>query len=519
MKLIIFILCFCTINLYSQKEIYMINDNGVFTVPCKVNGLDANFIFDTGATNVSISMGLADLLKKNGLLDKNDIKGTVKYQIANGEIKEGTQIILRKINIDGLTIKNIDATIIHEQNAPLLLGQSAISKFGKVHIEGNKLIIFPKIDPNKYLFANIDLTKGFKDFGYTEGSLSYPYTSVKLSYLNNNNEHFLQKFQFQDQIVVFTEKGGIKYIVFSKKFNSGSELLLIFNNLVETISNNYGIFDFKNEQIAEWKSDYYDISIEIGIANTIILLYDNLNLGEDFIALDAENERKKIKENYKNYFQNLYTLEEDYEITKKSAEIGNAGAQNDLGIMYGNGEGVKMDKKLAYYWIKKSAEQGYAVAQYNLSAIYFLGEGVLTDKNLAIQWLEKSAESGFIDAQNKLGVLYSKGDGVLKNIKKSFYWHNKAAILGDPVGQFFTGFCYYYGQGVGKNSEKSFYWLKKSAEQGNAGSQYFIGGMYYFGYGIKSDKKESAYWIKKSYENGNQEAKSFWQKNQLWQYL
>ena len=40
-----------------------------------------------------------------------------------------------KINI------NVKATIKQQQNAPLLLGQSAIEKLGKITIDGYKLII------------------------------------------------------------------------------------------------------------------------------------------------------------------------------------------------------------------------------------------------------------------------------------------------------------------------------------------------------------------------------------------
>lgn len=111
------------------------------------------FIFDTGATTVTISQTEAKFLIKQGLLKKDDIKETVKYQIANGDIKEGTQIILREIEVSGLIINNITATVVHEQNAPLLLGMSALSQLGKIEIENNKLIIndFKYTNSNKSL--------------------------------------------------------------------------------------------------------------------------------------------------------------------------------------------------------------------------------------------------------------------------------------------------------------------------------------------------------------------------------
>ena len=41
--------------------------NGVYQIPCKVNGIPMNFIFDTGATDVTISLVEAKFLIKQGL--------------------------------------------------------------------------------------------------------------------------------------------------------------------------------------------------------------------------------------------------------------------------------------------------------------------------------------------------------------------------------------------------------------------------------------------------------------------
>ncbi len=49
--------------------------------------------------------------------------------------------MIREIEIAGLVLRNVDAVVIHSQSAPLLLGQSAIQKLGKVSISGNTLTI------------------------------------------------------------------------------------------------------------------------------------------------------------------------------------------------------------------------------------------------------------------------------------------------------------------------------------------------------------------------------------------
>ncbi len=110
-------------------------------MPCTVNGVKMKFVFDTGAAMVSMSQSMAQFLLDGEYLSVSDIKGTGKFQMADGRIVNGTIIMLRDIEIGGMHIHNIKASVSEEQNAPLLLGQTAIQELGRVSIEGNKLII------------------------------------------------------------------------------------------------------------------------------------------------------------------------------------------------------------------------------------------------------------------------------------------------------------------------------------------------------------------------------------------
>ncbi len=58
------------------------------------------------------------------------------------------------------------------------------------------------------------------------------------------------------------------------------------------------------------------------------------------------------------------------------AERGNAGAQNNVGFMYSNGEGVPRNFAIAMNWFRKAADQGNADAQNSLGLMYANGEGV-----------------------------------------------------------------------------------------------------------------------------------------------
>ena len=119
------------------------NPGGTLEIPCDINGLSLQMIFDTGASDVTISSVEANFMFKNGYLADKDIKGKRYYQVANGQINEGTVITLREVKIGNAVLHNVDASVVKSQKAPLLLGQSAMERFGTITIdnENNKLII------------------------------------------------------------------------------------------------------------------------------------------------------------------------------------------------------------------------------------------------------------------------------------------------------------------------------------------------------------------------------------------
>ena len=144
----VFSLLFLYIFCFGQKVILLTKQNGVYTIPCSINGVKRSLIFDTGASTVTISMQLAELLYRSGKLSDSDIKGYGRSQTASGHIVDNMAIVLKDVEISGLHLKNVDAVVIEGQNVPLLLGLSAIQKLGKVTLQGNRLIIDSSILPN-----------------------------------------------------------------------------------------------------------------------------------------------------------------------------------------------------------------------------------------------------------------------------------------------------------------------------------------------------------------------------------
>ena len=147
---LIVLMTFISFLSHGQVVLEMEQDAGVYKVPCKVNGLKLKFIFDTGASSVSISSSVADMMLENDYLSKDDIVGNGYSQIADGRIVDHTRIILKTIEIGGLVLHDVEAIVMNQQSAPLLLGQSAIQKLGKVSISGNKLTITSYGTTNPY---------------------------------------------------------------------------------------------------------------------------------------------------------------------------------------------------------------------------------------------------------------------------------------------------------------------------------------------------------------------------------
>lgn len=130
-------------SVYEQKseEIPFTKEGGVCKVKCSINNLPLHFIFDTGAADVSMSSVEATFMLKNDYLSSSDIMGKQNYMTADGNISEGTVINLRDVKLGTLHLKDVKASVVRNQSAPLLLGQSVLSKLGKIEIDNNNKVL------------------------------------------------------------------------------------------------------------------------------------------------------------------------------------------------------------------------------------------------------------------------------------------------------------------------------------------------------------------------------------------
>ena len=129
----------------AQVVITMEKKGNVFYLPGRINGLELQFVFDTGASHVYLSMTEAMFMVKNQYLSPDDFTGKVSQSlVANGTIEENMEVILKEVELGGIVLNNIKAFVSRQFDAPLLLGQSVIQELGPIQLDGNKLIITTK---------------------------------------------------------------------------------------------------------------------------------------------------------------------------------------------------------------------------------------------------------------------------------------------------------------------------------------------------------------------------------------
>lgn len=129
----------------TQIEVPLIKDPNAnaYHLMASLNGEEYDFIFDTGASGLLINKAVFDDLTRKGKLTQADFLGTSQAVIANGSTINIDVVNIRSLEIGGQVLNDLRAGVVDNNNAALLFGQDALSKFGTVTIDYNqgKLIL------------------------------------------------------------------------------------------------------------------------------------------------------------------------------------------------------------------------------------------------------------------------------------------------------------------------------------------------------------------------------------------
>lgn len=183
----------------------------------------------------------------------------------------------------------------------------------------------------------------------------------------------------------------------------------------------------------------------------------------------ADMDSDKADEFYKTAIQlhGAANLEQVFALYARSAELGNAAAQYNIGMMYSNGESVWVDYQQAVYWFRKSAAQNFSPAQYRLGEMYLFEKGGLPkDLSKAVALFEQAAAQHDADAQMNLAMLNGTGEGMPLNTGKALYWIGRAAKVGSESAELYRNLLAESRDTGFSADQKHYYWIKKAAELG-----------------------------------------------------
>jgi aspartyl protease family protein len=111
------------------------NAGGQFHLTAQVNGEDVDFLVDTGADVVALTVDTAELLG----LDVSREGFAPIGRTASG-VTDVKRIRLERVEIDGRQFRNVDAAIVQDLSSNLL-GQSLLRRLGGVELRGDRMTI------------------------------------------------------------------------------------------------------------------------------------------------------------------------------------------------------------------------------------------------------------------------------------------------------------------------------------------------------------------------------------------
>ena len=392
--------------------------DGLYTVPCEVNGLKLRFILDTGASFVSISLTEATFMLKNGYLNDSDITGTANIQTADGNIAENYVINLDEIKIGNIILRDIPAVVSSGLDAPLLLGQSVLDQLGSWTIRDNKLIL------NDHS-GNVNSIETWEELeGLLEGSKNDKDRALSEleDLIDNNNEYASYLY------LTYVLEPNTKYVEdkISKYIKKSFEILENYEGIPQNdVFLNYrkmiwfSLYRLKDESLANL---YIDIIEDVNILekDQYDILWDDFILASGWRLnsnIDPEIGNKLYDKGYYNAFETYCTyLKEN-----------------------------KNDKTKAFQGYQKAASKGNLKSKYKLGLCYLEAEGTPKNITLGLKNLEEAAKLGHIPAISHLCYMYYYGNNVEQDYDKVIQY---AKLYGngrkeDKLRKAFSGLAYF----------------------------------------------------------------------------
>ena len=110
--------------------------DGHFHLTARVNGQPVRFVIDTGATTIALA---EDDARRAGI-DPDSLAYVGQARTANGMVQTAT-VMLDSLTIGEIAEYDVPAVVLRSDLDLSLMGMSYLSRFARVSIEGNRLIL------------------------------------------------------------------------------------------------------------------------------------------------------------------------------------------------------------------------------------------------------------------------------------------------------------------------------------------------------------------------------------------
>ncbi|WP_423206772.1 TIGR02281 family clan AA aspartic protease [Paracoccus yeei] len=110
--------------------------DGHFHLTARVNGQPVRFVIDTGATTIA----LAEADARRAGIDPDSLAFVGQARTANGMVQTAT-VMLDSLTIGEIAEYDVPAVVLRSDLDLSLMGMSYLSRFARVSIEGNRLIL------------------------------------------------------------------------------------------------------------------------------------------------------------------------------------------------------------------------------------------------------------------------------------------------------------------------------------------------------------------------------------------
>ena len=113
-----------------------------------------------------------------------------------------------------------------------------------------------------------------------------------------------------------------------------------------------------------------------------------------------------------------YTEDENVQQLMKRVDAGDAEGINNLGFYLSGGmNGLPQDYAKALELFHRAAELGNTTSHYNLGNVYYNGRGAKIDKKKAINYYELAAMRGLVEARHNLAIIEKRRGNIGRAIK------------------------------------------------------------------------------------------------------